>query len=55
MKQNVFNRMRTTVENDPKRLDKEWLSLILKAKEMGLTLTEIKEYISNFASIRKSQ
>lgn len=57
MKQYVFNRLRTTVENDPNGLglDKEWVSLIMKAKEMGITITEIKEFINDFTTIRKSQ
>ena len=34
----------TTKEQE---LDLEWLSLICKAKEMGISLTEIKEYLLN--------
>lgn len=30
-----------------KELDLEWLSLICKANEMGITLTEIKEFLLN--------
>jgi DNA-binding transcriptional MerR regulator len=31
-------------------LDKEWLSLIIKAKELGISLSEIKEFLRNHSS-----
>ncbi|MEH7126458.1 anti-repressor SinI family protein [Bacillus sp. JJ1532] len=36
------------------KLDKEWLSLIIKAKSMGVSITDIKEFLRNNPSAIQS-
>lgn len=49
MKQTTINSVRHTIGDITKKkeLDLEWLSLIKEAKEMGISITEIKEFLLN--------
>ncbi|WHY86535.1 anti-repressor SinI family protein [Neobacillus novalis] len=53
MKQTTINCVHPSFDDTLKEeeLDSEWLSLICKAKEMGISLTEIKEYLLNPGTI----
>ncbi|WP_309121681.1 anti-repressor SinI family protein [Paenibacillus sp.] len=43
------------MEEAMKRLDAEWLELILMAKRMGLTIEEIREFLTRETVQRKAQ
>lgn len=49
MKQATINSVHHSFEDNIKEkdLDSEWLTLICEAKEIGISLTEIKEFLLN--------
>ncbi|QED49882.1 MerR family DNA-binding protein [Cytobacillus dafuensis] len=47
----LYDRKPSTEKLNQVNLDKEWLSLIIKAKALGISLSEIKEILRNHSSV----
>lgn len=44
----VLNQLIVDVKNKDEELDMAWVSLIVEAKEAGLTINEIRHFLNSF-------